>query len=213
MCRHRTVPRTSNIWAILVNNQIRRLYLSCGSNEEMVTMQKTLPRTHSRCKYWFRPILWLQSPRSLHWALSSSCTGLSTYEDVHTGPLPIILSWLMSTHPHNAVTLFINAMCILFSTLSALTVRGREDFKKTCPGKSFYCWENQSPKRVNSTHRNENWITCWSGSQTTASSHSTPSVTYNLCYLLLTNYFRKWALYPFFLTPLFTSFSYKFLKI
>ena len=91
-------------------------------------------------RLWFRPTSWLRSPRLCSRgsvAHLQSCSHL---------PFPMVLSWLMSTHVCNAVTLFINGVHILLSTLQSPTIRGKGNFKRPCPRISFHCSGNQSPK-------------------------------------------------------------------
>lgn len=160
---------------------------------------------------WLRPVSWLQSPWLCSLGSAASLPRLLTYKAVHTVLFPVILSWLVSTHPYNAVNLFINSVHICSLRYNHPLLEKRETSREPVQVIFFYCSGNQSPKRVNSFHRSETWVTVLPGSRTPAS----PQPTFlwpNSCYLLLVNYFPNWAS----LSPLpfscFVSANYKFLE-
>lgn len=95
-----------------------RLYWPVCQMRKWWLGESTFLRSHSRCQALTRTCL-LTSKRhspSSH-GLCHLCTALLTHKDVHIVPFPVIPSWLMSTHPFNAITLFINGMHSAFYTV------------------------------------------------------------------------------------------------
>ena len=158
--------RRHQCWATPFRTRWRRRYHpSCHGRDGGCSSKHSQDTVGVRL--WLRPTSWLQSPRLC------SRSSVAHFQSCSHLPFPIVLSWLMSTHLCNAITLFINGVYILLSTWQSPTTRGKGDFKRLCPRTSFHCSGNQSPG-VSSFHRTETRVTVLPGSQTPASPHYTP---------------------------------------